>query len=302
MAIPTNTFTTYEAIGNREDLIDVITTISPVDTWVTSNSGSTRATARLHEWQRDALAAAGENITIEGDDATTTAITPTIREGNVTQILRKVFQVTDTQNAIMSAGPNRESGYQLQMHLKELARDIEFALVINSASATGASGTARRMTGMLGWISTNNETGSATGPQALTEILLNDNLQTIWAAGGFPSNILAGGFQKRTISNFSTNTRNIAATAKELTAAVDIYESDFGRLAVRLHHQINTTAPDTIIVLGDMGHWVKAWLRPVKQEQLARTSSSTRFMIEAELTLESRSEAAHGKVTQLNTS
>ena len=79
MAIPSNTFTTYEAIGNREDLIDVITTISPVDTWVTSNTGSTRATARLHEWQKDALAAAAENITIEGDTASTTAVTPSIR-------------------------------------------------------------------------------------------------------------------------------------------------------------------------------------------------------------------------------
>ena len=302
MAIPSDTFTTYEAIGNREDLIDVITTISPVDTWVTSNTGSTRATARLHEWQRDALTAAAENITIEGDTATTSAITPTEREGNVTQILRKVFQVTDTQNAVMSAGPNRESGYQLQKHLKELARDIEFALVINSASATGASGTARKMTGMVGWIATNNETGSATGDETLTEDMLNDNLQTIWAAGGFPSNILCGAFQKRTISNFSTNTRNVAASAKELTSAVDIYESDFGRLAVRLHHQINTTIPGTLLILGDMGHWVKAWLRAVKQEQLARVSSSERFMIEAELTLESRSEAGHGKITQLSTS
>lgn len=302
MAIPSNTFTTYEAIGNREDLIDVITTISPVDTWVTSNTGSTRATARLHEWQTDALAAAAENITIEGDSATTTAITPTIRTGNYTQILRKVFQVTDTQNAIKSAGPNRESGYQLQMHLKELARDIEYALVINSASATGASGTARKMLGMVGWIATNNETGTASTNEALIEDMLNDNLQTIWAAGGFPSNILCGAFQKRAISNFSTNTRNVAASAKELTSAVDIYESDFGRLAVRLHHQINTTIAGTILVLGDMSHWVKAWLRPVKQEQLARVSSSERFMIEAELTLESRAETGHGKVTQLSTS
>ena len=280
----------------------MITTISPVDTWVTSNTGSTRATARLHEWQKDALAAAAENITIEGDTASTTAVTPTIREGNYTQILRKVFQVTDTQNAIRSAGPNRESGYQLQMHLKELARDIEYALVINSASATGASGTARKMLGMVGWIATNNETGTASTNEALIEDMLNDNLQTIWAAGGFPSNILCGAFQKRAISNFSTNTRNVAASAKELTSAVDIYESDFGRLAVRLHHQINTTIPGTLLVLGDMSHWVKAWLRPVKQEQLARVSSSERFMIEAELTLESRAENGHGKITQLTTS
>lgn len=158
------------------------------------------------------------------------------------------------------------------------------------------------MTGILGFISTNNETGAGTANEALTEDMLNDNLETIWAAGGFPSNILAGSFQKRAISGFTTNTRNITASSKQVTAAIDIYESDFGTVAVRLHHQLNTTAPGTLIVLGDMGLWRKAWLRPVRSEQLARVSSSERFMIEAELTLESLAEEGSGKITLLTTS
>lgn len=302
MAIPANTYTTYEAIGNREDLIDIITNISPVDTFVTSNTGSTRATARFHEWQTDALAAAGANTTIEGDTATTVAITPTARVGNYAQILRKVFQISDTQNAVDSAGRSNESAYQTAKNLRELARDIEYALIINSTSASGASGTARQLKGIVGWITTNNETGTGTGNEALTESMLNDNLSTIWAAGGFPSTILCGAFQKRAISNFSTNTRNVAASAMELTRAVDIYQSDFGTVQVRLHHQINTTIPGTLIVLGDMNLWRKAWLRPVKREELARVSSSERFMIEAELTLESLQEKGSGKITQLTTS
>lgn len=302
MGIPSNTFTTYEAVGNREDLIDIITNISPVDTFVTSSTGSTRATARYHEWQTDALAAAAANITIEGDTATTKAVTPTVRTGNYCQILRKVFQISDTQNAVDSAGRSNESSYQTAKNLRELARDIEYALVINATSASGASGTARQLKGMLGWITTNNETGSATGDEALTESMLNDNLSAIWAAGGFPSTVLVGAFNKRAISNFSTNTRDVAASAKELTRAVDIYQSDFGTVQVRLHHQLNTTAPGTAIVLGDMNLWRKAWLRPVKREELARVSSSERFMIEAELTLESLQEAGSGKITQLTTS
>jgi hypothetical protein len=158
------------------------------------------------------------------------------------------------------------------------------------------------MKGILGWVTTNNETGAGTANEALTEDMLNDNLETIWAAGGFPSNILAGSFQKRAISAFTTNTRNITASAKQVTAAIDIYESDFGTVAVRLHHQLNTTAPGTLIVLGDMGLWRKAWLRPVRSEQLARISSSERFSIEAELTLESLAEEGSGKVTLLTTS
>jgi len=46
-----------------------------------------------------------------------------------------------------------------------------------------------------------------------------------------------------------------------------------------------------------MGLWKKAWLRPVKNEMLARTGSNKKFMIEAELTLESRQEKGSGKMT-----
>lgn len=302
MAVPTNTFQTYQAVGNREDLIDVITNISPVDTWVTSNTGNTRATAVLHEWQTDALAAAAANAVIEGDDASAAAVTPTVRVTNYCQILRKVWQVTDTQNAVQKAGRASESDYQKMKALKELARDIEYALVINTAAASGASGTARTLKGIQGWIATNVTTGTATADEALTENMLNDNLQIIWAAGGFPSTVLAGAFQKRTISGFSVNTRDIDAADQRVVRSVDIYKSDFGEITIRLHQQVNTTIPSILLILGDMSLWNKAWLRPVNAEQLARSGSSLKFMAEAELTLESRQEKGSGKITQLLTS
>lgn len=279
-----------------------ITNISPVDTWFTSNSGTVRATARLHEWQTDTLAAATANAVIEGDDATAAAITPTTRLGNYSQILRKVFQVTDTQEVIDKAGRATESAYQTTKHLKELAKDIEYALIVNSTTAAGATGTARQLKGVLGWIATNVTTGTGTGNEVLTETMLNDNLQLIWAQGGYPANVLCGGFQKRKISGFSTNTRQITADAQKLVSAVDVYQSDFGMIAIRLHHQINTTAPGTLVMLGDMSLWKKAWLRPIKKEELARTGASRKFMIEAELSLESRQEKGSGKITQLTTS
>ena len=302
MSIPTNAYTTYESIGQREDLIDVITNISPMDTWFTSNSGTARATGRFHEWQTDALAAAAANATIEGDEAAASAITPSERAGNYTQILRKTFQITDTADMVDKAGRDSELGYQTQKNLKELARDIEYALIINSASASGASGTARQMKGVLGYIATNNTTGTGTGDEVLTEAMLNDNLQLIWAQGGQPSNVLCGAFQKRKISNFTTNTRNMNATEEKLVRSVDVYQSDFGILAIRLHHQINTTVAGTMVILGDMSLWKKAWLRPVKQQELARTGASTKMMIEAELTLESRQEKGSGKITLLTES
>lgn len=296
MTVPTDTFQVFQAIGNREDLIDVITNISPLETWFTSNTANKRAIAVKHEWQTDALAAAAANAVIEGDDATNVAVVPTARVQNSCQILRKVFQVTETQQAIMAAGRSNEVDYQTMKSSKELAKDIEYALLINASEVTGAAAVARQLKGVLGWIATNVTTATAT-TQTLNETVFNDNLALIWAQGGLPYATLVSSGKKRAISGFTSNTRRIAAEDRKLVNAIDVYESDFGTIQVRLHYVVNTTASGTIINLGQMNLWAKAWLRPVKRTPLAKTGSSDKYMIEAELTLESLQEKGSGKMT-----
>src|SRR5689334_20863656 len=109
MALPTNTFATYEAIGNREDLSDMIYRIDPTDTPFMTGIDKTKAAAVNHEWQTQALAAASSsNFQLEGDDATADAATPTVRLGNIAQISRKVPQVSGTQQAVEHAGRDNE--------------------------------------------------------------------------------------------------------------------------------------------------------------------------------------------------
>lgn len=296
MTVPTNTFQAFQAIGNREDLIDVITNISPKDTWFTQNTANVRATSVKHEWQTDALAAAGANAQVEGDDYTATAVVPTARVQNSTQILVKVFQISETQQAVLAAGRSNEMDYQKMKSSAELAKDIEYALLINASEVTGASGTARQLKGVLGWIATNVTTATAS-TEDLTETRYNDNLQLIWAQGGEPSYTLVGAYQKRKITGFTSNVKNINADQNKLINAVAIYESDFGVIQVRLHQQMNTSANTTILNLGNMDLWQKAWLRPVLAVPLAKTGSSDKWKIEAELTLESRQEKGSGKMT-----
>ena len=67
--LPTNTFATYEAVGNREDLSDMIYRIDPTETPFMSGIARETATAVNHEWQTQALAqASGSNAQLEGDD------------------------------------------------------------------------------------------------------------------------------------------------------------------------------------------------------------------------------------------
>lgn len=303
MGIVTSTFTTYDASAiNREDLIDVITNIDPTDAWFTSNTPNGKAKARYHEWLKDSLATPTANKTIEGDQYSATAITQPTRLGNYTQILRKTWSITDTEEEVDKAGMKSALSYYQTKNLKELARDIEYAMLINSAASAGATGTARQMKGVLGWVTTNVVTGTGTGDEVLTESMVNDALQKIWENGEKPSNLLCGGFQKRKISAFTSNTRYSVADEKKLTYAVDVYQSDFGTVAVRLSTIMNSAAAGYVLAFGNMSLWQKAWLRPVKVTESAKIAASTMKVAEAELTLECRAEDGSAKISQLTTS
>ena len=90
MAQVTGTYSTYDAKGEREDLADIIYSISPTDTPFMSGIGKSKATAVFHEWQTDSLAAAAsDNHQIEGDEISFSAPSATTRIGNRTQISRK---------------------------------------------------------------------------------------------------------------------------------------------------------------------------------------------------------------------
>ena len=109
MAQVSGSFSTYDAVGEREDLSDVIYNISPTDTPFMSAIAKTKATAVNHEWQLDSLAAASAtNAAIEGDEVSFSAPDATTRKGNQCQISTKSVIVTATLEAVNKAGRNSE--------------------------------------------------------------------------------------------------------------------------------------------------------------------------------------------------
>lgn len=304
MAAPTNTFLTTAAIGNREDLTDAIYNIAPTDTPFFNMCAKTKATATLHEWQTQDLATAANNEQAEGDDATATASTPTVRLGNRTQISAKTASVSGTQENVDKAGRTSEMAYQMALRSKELKRDIETGLTQNNVTATAP----RRSRGLVGWaVGANVSSGSGyvapnfvtnvaqtDGTQrAFTEALLKDTLQKVFTAGGNPDTIMMGPLAKQTFSTFTGNaTRFDKAEDREVTAAVDVYISDFGQLrAVPNRFQ---RARDVWVLESEK--WAVAWLRPITQYELAKTGDSIRRQILGEYTLEARNPSANGGV------
>ena len=155
------TFTAHSAIGQREDLTDIIYDISPTETPFMSSIGKTKATAVYHEWQTDSLAAATTaNAAVEGADATSATLSPTVRLGNYTQIIQKTVQVSGTLDTVNKAGRKSEKAYQLAKASAELKRDLETILLANQGRSAGTSTVARKLGSILSWIKTNSDVGS----------------------------------------------------------------------------------------------------------------------------------------------
>lgn len=309
MAVPANTFKTYEAVGLREDLSDIITTISPLDTLFYSGLKEVGCSATKHEWQTDALAAAASNAQLEGDDRSATAIAATTRLYNMAQIQSKTFRISGTEEKVKKAGRVSEIDYQTAKHTKELAKDIEYAF-LREIRVDGDAATARKMRGALNWIITNldkaadatlNADGTVTGgtPRALTEILVKNVCQNIFTEGGNPTIVYCGAFQKRKFSEFagSGNYRTMVEN-KKLEASVDVYVNDFFSLTIKPHRIMLTD----VVFICDKNYWKKATLRPIGREELAKTGDSRIFDITVEHTLEANAEKANGRITNLTTS
>ena len=313
MAQPTNTFDTYDSVGEREDLSDVIYSISPTDTPFISSAAKTKATAVLHEWQTDALAAAAtNNAVIEGDEATLDAVSATSRLSNSSQIMDKTVVITGTQEAVDKAGRASELAYQIAKKAKELKRDMEATVTGNQAEVTGNASTARKFGSLGAWIETNDDLGASgssggsgntartDGTQrAFTEAQLKSVIKSVWNEGGDPSMIMVGPFNKQKLSGFTGNsTRFDAGADATLYTSVDVYASDFGQLQV----VPNRFSRDRDAYVLDMNYFAIAFLRDFSMHELSKTGDSEKRQLLVEATLESRNEKASGLVADLTTS
>ncbi|UOF77107.1 major capsid protein [Caudoviricetes sp.] len=308
------TYQTYTAIGQREDLSDVIYNISPTDTPIMSSVGKSKATAVYHEWQTDSLAAATtNNAAVEGDDATDATMSPTTRLGNYTQIVQKTVKISGTLDAVDKAGRKSEKAYQLAKASAEIKRDIETIISANQGRSAGNSSTARKLGSLLSWITTNSSVGtSGADPttigvstrtdgtaRSFTETILKDVIQQVYSSGGNPKILMVGAYQKQAVSAFAgIAAQRYMAPGNEPTTiigAADVYMSDFGTVSVVPNRFMRTR--DALVL--DPEYAALAYLRPFATNELAKTGDSEKTQILAELTLEVRNEAAHGIAADL---
>jgi hypothetical protein len=312
------TYQTYTSIGQREDLSDVIYSISPTDTPFMSSIGKGKATATNHEWMTDALASAVlTNAAVEGDTASDATIAVTTRIGNKTQISQKTVKISGTLEAVDKAGRKSEKSYQLAKASAEIKRDMETTLLSNQASTNGNSSTARKLGGLQTWLATNGDFGTsgvagASGTTTRTngtnrtfdEATLKTVVKEVYASGGNPKVLMVNPGHKQLVSAFT----GIAAqrymapgdAPTTIVSAADIYLSDFGSISIVPNRFMSSTnsCDETAFVL-DVDMASVAYLRPFQTNELAKTGDAEVTQLLVEYTLQVNNEAAHGIIADL---
>ena len=306
------TYQTFQAVGEREDLIDVIYDISPTDTPFMSTVAKTNATNVFHEWQTDSLAAAAANAAVEGADASDATLSATTRVGNYTQISQKTIKISGTLESVDKAGRKSEKAYQLAKASKEIKRDMEKALLNNTVQSAGNATTARVLGGIQTWINSNYDGGSggtagATGTTAkgngtdrtFTETILKTVIKEVFNSGGEPKVLMTTPTQKQVVSGFAgIAAQRYMAPADQPTTiigAADVYMSDFGQVSV-VPNRFMTAESDNgeVALVLDPEMASVAYLRPFQTNELAKAGDAEKTQLLAEYTLVVNNEAAHG--------
>jgi hypothetical protein len=313
MSVPTNTLQTYQSTNNAEDVTDIVMNISPVDTPLLTMAKKTTAEATYTQWPIESLSAVDTaNANIEGDDATVDASTTPTLVGNYTQLMDKVASVTTTQNAIKKYGVKNEMAKQMAKKGKELKRDMETTMFLNQARVIGAAGTAQKMRGLPGWLTTNDARagdgaqGSASAAatdgtqRAFTEALFKAVVVTcITNADDLPSVVMAGPANRANLSSqlSGNSTRFYDIKDGTLNASISVYRSDYGPLKLVMNR---FQRERDMFFLNPAFIGVRT-LEPMQTVDLARTGLTEKKQLWTNFTLEVSNEAAHGVLADLLT-
>ena len=258
--------TTYNTVGNREDLTSVLTVLEPESCPLTSLASKKKATGTFFEWQVDDLSTAEFAGVSEGEDVTSFAnkAANRTRLGNYVQKLRRPFMVSDMQQLVDTAGVANEFANSESKAIRELKRDFEAAICsAQDRQAEAGAGSPYKTRGMFKWLGVGGQPADVpaafqnvandTGGSPVTETEFNAVLQALYSANGMPGGqltLLAGPTLKADISNFSRTSTATSTTyqvtqpaeSKKVTLSVNLYDGDFGLVAVTPSVFLNRTS------------------------------------------------------------
>jgi hypothetical protein len=293
-------YQTYQNVGIKEDVADVITNLSPRKTPFQSAIGSEKVTQPLFQWQEDTLRAPAANAAIEGADATFITAVPTTMKNNYTQIFTEAVAVSDRMDVVSTYGRKKEFAYQMAKSAAQVKRDLEIAYIGLAGTKAAGNGTsvASTMDSAQVQIATANVVRTAADNDPLTETLLVSALQKAYENGAEPTRIMVTPTNSVTLAGFAAAAgryRTITGSdAKKLVNVVNLYVSPFGEQKVEINRWLKSG--NTLVYEPDM--WSKPTLRPWERKNLAKTGDSTKAMLLGEFSLKHKNSLGSGLIVQ----
>jgi hypothetical protein len=247
------------------------------------------------------------NAALEGADKPNVRFTNRVRCGNYTQIFTAAVEVSGSDMAARQLGLADEMEFQKHSRLAELVRDLENTVINGGRPVSdpqGSDSARRTMRGIIPHLSTHifhpGDSGFPAGDD-LDEAKINYVLRKIWEnSSGHVDLIVAGGFQKRKINAFCSESRSYDAADTTFTDMVSRYESDFGTCRIVTTRWL----PQDAVLLLDSSRISVLPLtgRSFHFKPLASTGDYECGELIGEYTLELKNEAAHGLIRNLTTS
>jgi len=314
----TSVYGREDVTGVREQLANYVAIISPTETPLSTILQKESTGDNRFEWQTDVVSTAAQNHQVSGFDITTyNAITATTRMISYVSLSARDFVISGDVEHAEVAGRAGEIGYQTTLTAKALKLDVETNYTANNAAVAPAGSTAGESASLPAFIKTNVQAGtngshagwstSPTGARsngtegASSETLLKKGIRQAWTAGGQPTLVMAGPYQKQAISAYAgiaalranvSLPSNVPAT---IVAAADAYVSDFGTLMIvpsRVQRPID-------IWIIDPDNMRERVFRDYKFEELAKTGDARKFQIITSRGLQVNNENAHALVTDV---
>ena len=324
----TKTHSSGTPIGsNREDLSDILTILEPERTPLLSLAKKGKANGTFFEWQCDDMSQPAFAGVVEGTDETsfTDKAANRAKLGNYIQVFRRNYQVSNIQELVSVAGVDNEFSYAESKAVRELKRDVESALCSSQDRQQDAGGsTPYKTRGLFKWLGEGGQPADvgagfqsvasvSLGGGTFTEANMNGLLQDLYEANGMPGGqltLIAGPGLKRDISDFArqegtTTALNFQVTqpaeSKSISLVVNMYEGDFGNVAVVPSLFLNRTSGSGTIdtdagLLIDPEYIAVNTLKAESNSELENKGGGRRGFCEVIAGLACLSPKAHGKV------
>lgn len=296
------TFKTYDSVGAKEDVSDVISMLDKHETPFTSSLSTRTVTQKTYEWQEDEQEGGKDNAQVEGFDATEEDVSTTQMRSNTTQIFSRTIKLSGSVEATEHYGRKSELARQLVKKGKALKLDYERACVgVDQASVLGSNTVARRFASASQLIDSGNKIENNATAAPLRELTLRNAIKKNYNEGGRARRFMVAPYVAEQTAEFAGNasrTREVTGKgAKEIVHVVDVYTTALGTLTIETNREMKADFG----LLWNPENWKKAVLkgRGWFRETLAKTGDNTKIMLAGEYGLQHDNFKASTLVTKI---